>query len=155
MPVGALVTMPLPVPALVTVSAKDGKANVAVTLCAALIVTLQVPVPVQPPLQPANSEPAAGAAVNVTAAPLAEAAAPGAPPDMPPGARVTVPAPVPALLPVRWNVGRAKVAVPVCAALIVTVQLFTVPVQLPVQPVNVEPAAGVAVNVTAVPVVKE
>jgi len=104
MPVGALVTVPLPVPALVTVSAKDGRANVAVTLCAALIVTLQVPVPVQPPLQPANSEPAAGAAVNVTAAPLANAAEQVAPHEMPLGALVTVPAPVPALLTVRLNV---------------------------------------------------
>ena len=36
------------------------------------------------------------------------------------------------------------------AALIVTVQ-GPVPVQPPLQPVNVEPAAGVAVKVTAVP----
>ena len=41
MPAGALVTIPLPVPELVTVSAKDGRAavNVAVTARAALIVT--------------------------------------------------------------------------------------------------------------------
>ena len=40
------------------------------------------------------------------------------------------------------------------AALIVTVQV-PVPVQLPpLQPVNVEPAAGVAVSVTAVPLAK-
>src|SRR5438552_2580430 len=68
MPVGALVTVPLPAPDLVTVSAKDGSANVAVTEVAAVSVTVQMPVPVQPPpVQPAKVEPAAAAAVTVTA----------------------------------------------------------------------------------------
>ncbi len=67
MPAGALVTVPLPVPALLTVSEKLWSAKVAVTVCAALSVTVQVPVPVQlPPLQPVKVEPAAGAAVKVT-----------------------------------------------------------------------------------------
>ena len=61
MPAGALVTVPLPVPVLVTVSAKSGGMKVAVTDVAALIVTVQAPVPVQAPLQPVNVEPAAGA----------------------------------------------------------------------------------------------
>src|SRR2546426_6250640 len=38
-PTGALVTVPLPVPALLTVSAKVGRAKVAVTVVAALRVT--------------------------------------------------------------------------------------------------------------------
>ena len=54
-------TVPLPVPALVTVSADDGM-KVAVTVVAPLIVTVQAPVPVQPPLQPVNVEPVAGVA---------------------------------------------------------------------------------------------
>src|SRR5437667_37587 len=59
-------------------------ANVAVTVVAALTVTVQVPVPEQPPpLQPLEMEPAAGAAVSVA--------------EMPQGLRVTGPLPVPAL----------------------------------------------------------
>ncbi|PYN54724.1 MAG: hypothetical protein DMD94_14055, partial [Candidatus Rokuibacteriota bacterium] len=66
--------------------------KIAVTACAALIVTVQVPVPVQPPpLQPAKVEPAAGAAVKVMAVPLAYAAAQVVPQAMPAGALVMVP----------------------------------------------------------------
>ena len=36
------------------------RVNVAVTECAASIVTMQVPVPVQPPVQPVKSEPPSG-----------------------------------------------------------------------------------------------
>ena len=58
-PAGELVTVPLPSPALVTVSANDGSMKVAVTEVAALSVTVQVPVPVQPPpLHPLKVEPA-------------------------------------------------------------------------------------------------
>ena len=71
-PAGVLVTVPLPVPALLTVSAKLGTPNVAVTVVAAFNVTVHVPVPEQPPpLQPVNVEPVAGAAVSVSAVPLA------------------------------------------------------------------------------------
>ena len=69
-PAGVPVTGPLPVPAFVTVSAKLGTSNVAVTVVAAVIVTVQEPVPEQPPLQPVKVEPAAGVAVSVTAVPL-------------------------------------------------------------------------------------
>src|SRR5437879_1596426 len=126
--------------------------KVAVTARAALIVTVQVPVPVQlPPLQPLKVEPAAGAAVRVTAVPLANEAAQVAPQETPAGALVTVPLPAPALLTVSVKVCRAKVAVTEVAALIVTVQV-PVPVQVPpLQPVKVEPTAGAAVKVTAVP----
>src|SRR5437660_1395086 len=53
-PPGELVTVPLLVPDLVTVSGKDDDCtNAAVTEVAAFIVTVQVPVPVHPPpLQP-------------------------------------------------------------------------------------------------------
>src|SRR2546428_9355959 len=85
-PAGALVTVPLPAPALLTVSVKDCGAKVAVTEVAALIVTVHVPLPVQPPpLQPLKMEPAAGAAVKVTAVPLAYAAAQVVPQAMPAG----------------------------------------------------------------------
>src|SRR6267142_4792017 len=120
-------------------------AKVAVTARAALMVRLQVPVPVQLPLQPEKVAPAAGAAVKVTTVPLVKEAEQVAPQSMPAGALVTVP--VPALVTVRAKDGKVNVAVTVCAALIVTVQV-PVPVQPPpVQPVKVEPAAGAAVKV--------
>src|SRR6185503_8569787 len=96
MPVGALVTVPLPVPALVTPSVKGCRVNVAVTAVAALIVTVHVPVPVQPPpLQPENVDPVAGVAVKVMAVPLVNPVEQVAPQEMPAGALVTVPLPVP------------------------------------------------------------
>src|SRR5436309_509193 len=152
MPAGALVTVPLPTPLELTVSVKDWIANVAVTVVAALGGTVHVPVPEQPPpLQPLKIEPAAGVAVKVTEVPLANAAAQVVPQAMPAGALVTVPLPAPVLLTVSVKVWRAKVAVTEVAALIVTVQV-PVPEQLPpLQPAKVEPAAGAAVSVTAVP----
>src|SRR5205809_7945222 len=98
MPAGALVTLPVPAPALLTVSVKVGRAKVAVTDVAAFSVTAQVPVPAQPPpLQPAKVEPAAGAAVKVTVVPLAYAAAQVVPHEMPAGRPGTVRARGPAV----------------------------------------------------------
>ncbi len=67
------VTVPAPVPFLATVSAKLAVVllNVAVTLRAWVIDTVQLPVPVHAPLQPANVEPPAAAAVSVTLVPVA------------------------------------------------------------------------------------
>src|SRR5207245_4124328 len=104
-PTGALVTVPLPVPALLTVSAKLGRLKVAVTVVAAETVTTHDPVPEQPPpLQPLKVEPAAGVAVSVTAVPLAKLAAHVAPQVIPAGELVTVPLPVPAGVTVRVKV---------------------------------------------------
>ena len=73
MPAGELVTVPLPAPDLVTVSAKDDCTKAAVTVVSAFIVTVQVPVPVQPPpVQPVKVEPAAAAAVRVTCGAIGE-----------------------------------------------------------------------------------
>jgi hypothetical protein len=70
-PAGLDVTVPLPVPALLTVRLNCCTAKLAVTLVAALMVTLQVPVPEQPPpLQPLNVDPPLAAAVRVTTVPL-------------------------------------------------------------------------------------
>jgi len=153
MPAGLLVTVPAPAPALETVSTRAG-VKVAVTVVAAEIVTVQLPVPEQPPpVQPVKVEPAAGAAVSVMAAPLAKLAEQVAPQVIPAGLLVTVPVPAPAGVTVNTKVG-AKVAVTVVAAEIVTVQA-PVPVHPPpLQPLKVEPAAGAAVSVTAVPLVK-
>src|SRR5205823_13880690 len=104
-PAGELVTVPLPVPALLTVSAKLGRLKVAVTVVAAMTVTVQAPVPEHPPpLQPVKVEPAAAVAVSVTAVPLVKLAEQVAPQVMPAGVLVAVPLPVPALETVRVKV---------------------------------------------------
>jgi hypothetical protein len=71
MPAGLELTLPRPRPDLLTVSVNFWTAKVAVTVVAAVIVTVHVPVPEQPPpLQPVNVEPLAGDAVSVTLVPL-------------------------------------------------------------------------------------
>src|SRR2546428_2454428 len=153
MPDGALVTVPEPVPAAVTVSANVG-AKVAVTVVAAESVIVHVPVPEQPPpLQPVKAEPAAGLALRGTTLPLAKLADQVAPHVIPAGLLVTVPAPVPALETVSANVG-AKVAVTVVAAESVIGHVPVPEQPPPLQPVKVEPPAGVAVRVTTVPLAK-
>src|SRR5207249_5639438 len=93
-PTGALVTVPLPVPALLTVRVKVCSVKVAVTVVAAESVTTHDPVPEQPPpVQPVKVEPAAGAAVSVPTVPLAKLAEPVAPQVIPTGELVTVPLP--------------------------------------------------------------
>src|SRR5207247_7159890 len=90
----ALVTVPLPVPAGVTVRVEVCTVKVAVTVVAAESVTTHVPAPEQlPPLQPVKVEPAAGVAVSVTAVPLVKLAEQVAPQVIPAGALVTVPLP--------------------------------------------------------------
>ena len=143
-------TVPVPVPARATVNVKLPVVvlNVAVTLRACVIDTVQVPVAlVQAPLQPAKVEPAAGVAVSVTDVPLATFAEQVAPQLMGPPA--TVPVPVPIFVMLSGNVDELlKVAVTLRAAVIDTVQVPVTLVHAPVQPAKVEPAAGVAVSVT-------
>jgi len=152
-PAGLLVTVPVPVPAFVTARLKVCTLKVAATLFAASIVTRQVPVPEQAPLQPAKMAPAEGAAVNVTEAPEPNEAEQVAPQSIPAGEEATVPVPVPAFETERVNVCGMKLAVTDLAASIVTEQV-PVPVQAPLHPVKVELAAGAAVNVTEVPLLK-
>src|SRR5437016_6583016 len=129
--------------------------KVAVTDWAAFIVTTQLPVPLHPaPLQLPNTDPLAGTAVKVTCVPLANAALHMAPQSIPAGLLATVPLPLPAFVTVRvYNC--VKLAFTDCAALIVTTQI---PVPLhpaPLQPLNTDPLAGTAVNVTCVPLANE
>src|SRR5256712_1455284 len=152
MPRGPLGSAPFPYPPLFRASVKFCSAKVAVTVVAALSVTVQVPVPERPPpLQPVKVEPAAGAAVKATAVPLVNAAEHVAPQEIPAGLLVTVPVPVPLGLTVSVKVCTAKVAVTVVAAPSVTVQVPVPEQPPPLQPVKVEPAAGAAVKVTAGP----
>ena len=74
-----------------------------------------------------------------------------APQVIPAGLEVTVPLPVPALPTERVNVCRLKVAVTDRAALMVTLQLAPETVSQPLQVVNVDPPAALAVRVTVVP----
>ena len=154
MPAGALVTVPVPLPAFVMVRVgftTTVAVNVAVTAESEVSVMMHVPVPVQPlPVQPVNVEPASGVAVRVTDVPLAKLVAQVAPQLMPAGALVTDPVPVPAFVTVSARGISVNVAVTEVSAVKLTVQV-PVPVQPPPdQPANDDPAAGVAVSVTAV-----
>jgi len=112
MPAGLLVTVPVPVPASVTVRAAVVDAlNVAVTASAALIVTTHEAVPVHAPLQPANAEPVEAVGVSVTCVPAAKFAAQVVGQLIPVGALVTVPAPDPASV----TVSAKLVAAPIVA----------------------------------------
>ena len=62
--------------------------------------------------------------------------------------------PAPALAIMMGSLWRAKVAVTEVLEFIVTVQVGDVPEHPPDHPVKVEPAAGLAVRVTAVPAPK-
>lgn len=154
-----LVTAPTPLPASVTVNAKLAVVlKVAVTACAAFIVTTQLPVPLHAPLHPANVEPSDAVGVNVTAVPVLKVdEQPTVDPvsqAIPAGVLITPPSPVPAVVTVSRKPTGLNVAITVNAEFIVSVHV-PVPVQPKfVQPPNVEPALGVAVSVTTVPIGK-
>lgn len=153
MPLGLLLTVPVPVPARVTLKAKVTVLNVAVTDFAALMVSEQIPVPVQAPLQPAKADPADAAAVKVTTVPLAKLALQVLGQLMPAGLLLTDPDPVPASLTDSAKLAALNVAVTDFAALMVTEQV-PVPEQAPLQPAKVEPVPTAAVKVTTVPLAK-
>jgi hypothetical protein len=130
--------------------------NTAPTVLSALSVTVHVAVPVHAPVHPPNDEPVAAAAVSVTVVPPAKLAEQVVPQLMPAGLLVTVPEPLPDNCTASWNdvaVARAKLAVTLVFAVSVSAQV-EVPLHAPDQPVNVDPVAGVAVSVTAVPLAK-
>ena len=153
MPEGELLTVPVPVPTLVTVMGyvTAGGAKVAVTLWVPVIVMTHGAA-VQPPLQPVKVDPAVGLALSVTAVPGANTNEQVAPQSIPAGELLTVPVPAPARDTVNEDAAAvSNVAVTAVTALIVTVQ-SPVPVHGPlVQPVNDDPAVGEAASVTTVP----
>ena len=63
-------TVPVPVPVLLTFRVWVTAVNAAVTDRLAVIETVQVPVPEQSPLHPAKTDPDVAAAVKVTEVPL-------------------------------------------------------------------------------------
>jgi phage tail protein X len=103
-PTGVLVTLPVPVPANVTVNGKT-RLKIAVTDSAAPMITEQVPVPVQAPLQPTKEEPVVALAVSVTVAPAPKFAVQVLGQVIPAGLLVTLPLPVPANVTVKGWVG--------------------------------------------------
>jgi hypothetical protein len=126
--------------------------NVADTLRATVIDSVQFAVPVHAPFQPANVEPVFGAALSVTVVPLARFAVHALPQLMPAGDEVTVPVPAPILVILSEKVAAVllKVAVTERAAVIATVQT-PVPVHAPLQPPKLDPLAAAAVSVTDAP----
>jgi hypothetical protein len=74
--------------------------NVAVTACAAFIVSVQAAVPEQSPDQPENLEPRPGLALSVTEVPGPNVAEHTVPQSIPAGVDVTLPVPLPAFVTV-------------------------------------------------------
>ena len=96
MPAGLDVTTPAPVPVFDTVNV-TGASNVAVTLVAALIVTVHgFDWPAHAPLQPVSVDDAVGVAVSVTTVPFTKRSEQSEPQLIPAGLDVTVPEPWPA-----------------------------------------------------------
>jgi hypothetical protein len=151
-PAGALVTVPVPVPARITLSTLCDDVKVAVTLRAAVIVTLQVfPETELHPLQLVKVELTSGVAVRTTDVP-SEYVAEHVPPQLiPAGALVTVPVPVPLRVTVRVLRVEENVGTTDLLALNVTVQLFPETESHPVQPVKLEFTSATGVRVTTVP----
>ncbi len=122
----------------------------AVRVVSAVMVIVQVrarPEQVEP-LQPFQVAPAPGTAVTVIAVPLAKL--------LPVGLLLTLPLPFAFTTNLKL-VGGGGATVPVneaftaVSAVTVKVHVRAVPMQPPVHPANVEPAAGAAVSVTEVP----
>jgi hypothetical protein len=158
MPVGLLVTVPVPVPDLFSVSVAVWAVvvlKVATTVWLAVMTAVHVSVPVHPPpLQPAKADSADAVAVSVTELPVENGALQVAPQLMPDGLLVTVPAPVPVLFTVRVEGTVLNVAVTGVFWVMTTTHVVVPLHPLSLQPSNVEPADGVAVNVTVVPLMK-
>jgi hypothetical protein len=101
---GLLVTVPPPVPCLVTVSVALVVVNVAVQVVTWVTVTVPSGQSAGP-LHPSNRDPVAGAAVSLTVAPATYDCEQSLPQLMPAGLLVTVPAPVPCLVTVSMKLG--------------------------------------------------
>src|SRR5207245_2717860 len=105
------------------------------------------------PLQPLKIDPESGVAVSVTAVPLVKFVVQFVPHVIPAGVLVTVPPPLPPFVTVSAKVGTSKVAVTAVGPEIVTVQAAVPEQPPPLQPLKIDPESGVAVSVTAVPLV--
>jgi hypothetical protein len=121
------------------------RVNVAVTVLLADRVNEHAPVPEQAPLHPVKIDPVAGTSLQVTTVPVGYVLLTQLLP-------LRVPDPVPALETVRVSVVAALLKVAVTLLSDARSKLHVpVPVQAPLQPANVDPVAGVSVQVMAVP----
>jgi hypothetical protein len=145
-PPGVELTVPEPVPDLLTVNVTGSSENAAVTDLAWVMLTVQVPVPEQSD-HPVKNEFGAGVAVRVTLVPLSNVCQQ----VEPAGLEVTVPEPFPDVETLNVSGTPVKVAIADFALSSVKTQSPFVPEQAPDQPEKTEPGAGVAVSVTSVP----
>jgi hypothetical protein len=152
-PEGDEVTVPPPVPFLLTARPNWITLKLADTDSAVSMVTEQVPVPLHAPDQPMNVDVPPGAAVSVTTVPLAKLKEHVGPQLIPEGDEVTVPSPVPVLATFNPFWTTLKLAVTELAAFMVTVH-GPIPLHAPVHPVNVDAPSAAGVRVTMAPVVK-
>ena len=142
-------TVPLPVTLTLRVYWAVGggglAVKVAVTARLALIAGAQLAVPPQSPLQPVKAKPLAGVALKVMLLPAASVSVQSLPQEIPAGVGVLLTLPLPTTLTLRvyWATGggglvvKVKLAVTARPALRVRVQLGVLPLQSPLQPVNV------------------
>jgi hypothetical protein len=149
-----LETVPLPAPMRSTSSVCWSTVNSAVTLIMSSTITVHVGTEPEhtPPDQLVNVEPTAGVAVSSTMVPFGNDEAQVAPQLMPATSLATVPCPVPDLVTVRNSLPMTNAALTVVSPTMVSVQtLVGSAAQSPPQPMNVEPPAAAAVNVTTSP----
>src|SRR5207244_3006905 len=97
----------------------------------------------------------AGVALRVTTVPVVYEGEQVAPQLIPPSLEVTVPPRMPVLLTERVKRCRVKLAVTDLVPFMVTVQVVPETASQPLQPVKMEPEAGVAVRTTVLPLVYE
>jgi hypothetical protein len=152
-PEGDEVTVPPPVPFLLTARPNWITLKLADTDSAVSMVTVQGPFPLHAPDQPVNVDVPPGAAVSVTTVPLAKLKEHVGPQLIPEGDEVTVPSPVPVLATFNPFWTTLKLAVTELAAFMVTVH-GPIPLHAPVHPVNVDAPSAAGVRVTMAPVVK-
>jgi len=150
-PAGLDRTVPVPVPAFVTVKSKVFRVKIAVTVFAASIVRVQALVPRQSPDQPENRELNAGVGVSVTIVLISYVAVQVVPQFTPMGSELMLPLPEPEVRVVREKDLSINTAVVVLAPSILTTQEGSVPLQPPPDhPTNMESLKGVALSVTVV-----
>ena len=101
MPAGLDVTVPAPPPAFPTSRVNGTRANVAVAVWFAVMVSVHGPSPEHAPDQPSNVEPVPEDAVSVTEVPWSNWYEQLEPHAIPAGLDVTVPVPVPAFCSVN------------------------------------------------------
>ena len=143
--------MPLPV---VETESWCWATNVAVTVLSWFMVTLQAPEPEHPPPQFPKREPLASRRVRLTGVPELYVCLQSLPQLIRPSPLVTVPVPLPPFCTVSAKFPGGfcvKVAVTDLAGSIVTTQVPVPGHPDPLQPAKLEPAEGLAVRVTEVP----